>query len=323
HKSLQPRYKTFTWRLLRQALATGQRAGRFSQHIDDKCTRCGQIETDSHLFFNCDFARAVWFAGTPSIRTDLLQQGPQGVQKEARNDHRFNNKEWRVSNVLHAVKADIHITHTLTQELLAQASPPIQPQNTTPPNNSSIESFAGTKCYVDAAITPDVQRSSPRQAGLGIVIQGPPHSTLRNVFIQAITDSALNPLHAEANSLTLASTIIKALQLTQVQYMTDSQLLASNLQKQDPVSQAADWRIRHLLADFLCNSEQSSISVRKIPRNRNATAHTLAAQARTQADIPACLFVCNNPSHTSYCHVQAALQNSNWGVYRPISVSCL
>ena len=34
---LQPRLKTFTWRLLRQALATGQRAGRFSQHIDEKC----------------------------------------------------------------------------------------------------------------------------------------------------------------------------------------------------------------------------------------------------------------------------------------------
>lgn len=79
---MQPRLKTFTWRLLRQALATGQRAGRFSQHIDEKCTRCGILETDNHLFFSNDFARAVWFAGTPSIRTDLLPQGPQGVQQE-------------------------------------------------------------------------------------------------------------------------------------------------------------------------------------------------------------------------------------------------
>ena len=76
---LQPRLKTFTWRLLRQALATGQRAGRFSQHIDEKCACCGNLETDNHLFFSCHFARAVWFAGTPSIRTDLLPQGPQGV----------------------------------------------------------------------------------------------------------------------------------------------------------------------------------------------------------------------------------------------------
>jgi len=43
---------------------------------------CGNLETDSHLFFSCDFATAVWFAGTPSIRTDLLPQGPQGVQQE-------------------------------------------------------------------------------------------------------------------------------------------------------------------------------------------------------------------------------------------------
>jgi len=76
---LQPRLKTFIWRLLRQALATGQRAGRFSQHIDEKCACCGNLETDNHLFFLCHFARAVWFAGTPSIRTDLLPQGPQGV----------------------------------------------------------------------------------------------------------------------------------------------------------------------------------------------------------------------------------------------------
>ena len=79
---LQPRLKTFTWRLLRQALATGQRAGRFSQHIDEKCACCGNLETDNHLFFSCHFARAVWFAGTPSIKTDLLPQGPQGVQQE-------------------------------------------------------------------------------------------------------------------------------------------------------------------------------------------------------------------------------------------------
>ncbi|CAN6241639.1 unnamed protein product [Urochloa humidicola] len=77
HSHLQPRLKAFAWRLLRQALATGQRAARFSNNIDGKCSRCGTIESDNHLFFSCDFARAVWFAGSPSIRADLLQEGRQ------------------------------------------------------------------------------------------------------------------------------------------------------------------------------------------------------------------------------------------------------
>lgn len=86
---------------------------------------------------------------------------------------------------------------------------------------------------MDAAITPDTKRSNPRQAGLGILIQGAQHSTLNNVFIQAVTDSALNPLQAETHALPLASA--KTLQINQVQYLTDSKLLATNLHKQDPV----------------------------------------------------------------------------------------
>jgi len=346
---LQPRLKTFTWRLLRQALATGQRAGRFSQHIDEKCACCGNLETDNHLFFSCHFARAVWFAGTPSIRTDLLPQGPQGVQQEvsslitpttsmqeiqrlittmwflwkARNDLRFNKKEWKVSHVLHAVKADIHISHTITQELQNQPSAPTQPQNTAPPHNNTLPPFPGTRCYVDAAITPDAQRSNPRQAGLGILIQGAQQTTLNNVFIQAVTDSALNPLQAETHALTLASAIIKTLDINQVQYLTDSKLLATTLHKQDPVTQAADWRTRPLIADFLCNSEQANFTVIKIPRQRNSTAHDLAAQARSQADLPACLFACNNANHLAPCHVHLALQSIHWGNYRLISVSCI
>ena len=129
------------------------------------------------------------------------------------------------------------ISHTLsiTQELQNQPSAPTQPQNTAPPHNNTLPPFSGTRCYVDAAITPDAQRSNPRQAGLGILIQGAQQTTLNNVFIQAVTDSALNPLQAETHALTLASGIIKTLDINQVQYLTDSKLLATNLHKQDPV----------------------------------------------------------------------------------------
>ena len=50
-KLMIPRVQTFAWRLLRKALPTGLRAGRFSIHISELCCRCGQQENEIHLFF--------------------------------------------------------------------------------------------------------------------------------------------------------------------------------------------------------------------------------------------------------------------------------
>lgn len=75
-KTLQPKLKTFAWRLLRQALATGERAGKYSTKIDQNCKLCNIIETDAHLFFECPFVRAVWYVGDSPIRADALPIGP-------------------------------------------------------------------------------------------------------------------------------------------------------------------------------------------------------------------------------------------------------
>uniref|UniRef100_A0A453D719 Reverse transcriptase domain-containing protein n=1 Tax=Aegilops tauschii subsp. strangulata TaxID=200361 RepID=A0A453D719_AEGTS len=72
HKSLLPKIKMFAWRLLSKALPTGMRAGRFSNHIPQICSRCTQQEDDFHLFFLCHFARAAWFAHPWYIRSDAL-----------------------------------------------------------------------------------------------------------------------------------------------------------------------------------------------------------------------------------------------------------
>lgn len=77
---LPPLIKTFTWHLIRRALATGSQASRFSQHIDENCTRCGNLETDAHLFFHCDFARTVWFSATPALCTANLPPEDDCVQ---------------------------------------------------------------------------------------------------------------------------------------------------------------------------------------------------------------------------------------------------
>jgi hypothetical protein len=65
-------------------------------------------------------------------------------------------------------------------------------------------------------------------------------------------------------------------QVTYITYTTDNQLLATNFQQQDFITQAANWRMRPLLADFLNNHHGKTSQCRKIPRTANTTAHRLA-----------------------------------------------
>lgn len=78
-KSLPPLIKTFTWRLVRNALATADRAGRYS-NIPQHCSTCGALETDSHLFFHCLLPTQVWLSFTPSIRTEDIPSEQDGIQ---------------------------------------------------------------------------------------------------------------------------------------------------------------------------------------------------------------------------------------------------
>jgi hypothetical protein len=50
-KTMQPRVKTFAWRLLRLALGTASRIHRIIPSIEQTCSHCGLIENDFHLFF--------------------------------------------------------------------------------------------------------------------------------------------------------------------------------------------------------------------------------------------------------------------------------
>jgi len=130
-KTIQPQVKTFAWRLLRLALGTACRVHGIIPAVDDKCSRCGSPGDDNHLFFGCNFARAVWFASPIGLRADalpqtghelhsqittILQQGPSQATAgmifsimwclwKARNDHRFNKSNWTVTRVLHEAKA--------------------------------------------------------------------------------------------------------------------------------------------------------------------------------------------------------------------------
>lgn len=80
---MPPLIETFAWRLIRRALATGDRAARYTKNINinQNCNSCGQIENDAHLFFHCHLPKAVWFSSSPALITDNLPIEDDGVQE--------------------------------------------------------------------------------------------------------------------------------------------------------------------------------------------------------------------------------------------------
>ena len=133
-KVIPPLLKTFAWRLIRRALATGERAGGYSTNIDKHCSYCGQIENDVHLFFKCHLPSQVWAASTPPLPTHSISEQEDGVQTalpllisptpsddtlcntlftlwylwKARNDNRFQRKTWTSFQVRKAAQAHMH-----------------------------------------------------------------------------------------------------------------------------------------------------------------------------------------------------------------------
>ncbi|XP_060973884.1 uncharacterized protein LOC133039097 [Cannabis sativa] len=63
-----PRNSVMLWRVLNEAIPTKNRL-HFLQ--DKTCSLCDyDLENASHLFFNCNFARAIWFGGLFPLRID-------------------------------------------------------------------------------------------------------------------------------------------------------------------------------------------------------------------------------------------------------------
>ena len=69
---MAPRIQTFAWRLLRKALPTGKRASKFSKHIKENCSRCGNVEDEMHMLFLCPFSKAAWFCSPWYIKTEFI-----------------------------------------------------------------------------------------------------------------------------------------------------------------------------------------------------------------------------------------------------------
>lgn len=60
---LLPKLKFFLWKVLHKAISTGDNLQKSGVLTNKLCPRCGNVETQDHLFFHCHFAQELWNLG--------------------------------------------------------------------------------------------------------------------------------------------------------------------------------------------------------------------------------------------------------------------
>lgn len=80
--------QTFAWRMLGKTIPAGKMVGRFSVHINKKCSRCNQEEDELHLFLPLQLCQSnlvcsslvhqVWFI---SIKQTIVSRFPKASAK--------------------------------------------------------------------------------------------------------------------------------------------------------------------------------------------------------------------------------------------------
>jgi ribonuclease HI len=115
----------------------------------------------------------------------------------------------------------------------------------------------GHMCYVDASTTPDQPNQQPSLAGLGVFILNLQEQPTQAMYIKAKLHACTSVIMAEAAALALASVIIDKLNITGVNFLSDSEQLVHFLNKED-LSNPPDWRIKPFTQLFLqpCSNQR-------------------------------------------------------------------
>ncbi|XBH90806.1 hypothetical protein VPH35_082361 [Triticum aestivum] len=311
-KDLLPRVKTFAWRLLRKALPTGLRAGRFSIHISKNCCRCGQQEDEFHLFFLCNFSRAAWFSSPWFLQSDALIQGHSTMHSVLFDLLRMGHPHDSISSVLNFLwclwkarndflfdrkKALPHQVHIAALALASDCydnlpclpSKQDQAHNQLPPNQLPMQGrtlktdllIVGPKIYSDAAYrTKKVPGLLQGEVAIdvGVYISMPFNQKEINVQVQASTSPTSTPLQAEALALSFAAHLASQLNIAQPTFLLDCLALALAVASGNICDSATPWNIRKSLASFFKCTSNLQAHVFHISREINGIAHNLAQQ---------------------------------------------
>ena len=283
-----PKIKLFLWKITQGALPTGanlQQRGLL-QHIT--CVRCGEVETESHLFLHCEYAEKIWSASlfkdqvNPSTCSEFLEAlklgkiatclPPVGVVSDvfpwicwfiwlARNqlifEKRFIEPEESLAKAIGAAR----------EWNLAQPPPKAQPQRTnsrmiTPDLDDLIV------CYSDAA-----WKKESNIAAFGCIFKDKRGSTVSET--SCVEKNVPSPLVAEALALRCALLTVISLDFSKICFKTDCQTLITVLTSTAPPADLYGiiQDIDHLSSLFV------SVSFKFLASNFNSAADKLAKSA--------------------------------------------
>jgi hypothetical protein len=263
-----PRVKTFISRILTKAIPMGDRASRYSKHIEKLCCRCGLPESDVHLFFLCP--KAAWFLSPWFLQSESLLATSNSIAQvislltmnhpesnlnfivtflwclwKARNDSLFGRKNSNPEQIAMRAKA-------LLQDLEASSMIPPPQVSCRPTDPSCARSrdtvsdylhVAGPKLYVDAA-----WKTRPNQnmakAGLGVYLVFQDQGYTSDVLISVSLPAVSSPIQAEAQALLLVGNISSSLNLRDTVFFTDCSNLAKMAAAPGTSDQMMLWEIK-------------------------------------------------------------------------------
>jgi ribonuclease HI len=328
------------------------RAGARSKNIDPNCIRCGKEENDIHLFFECKFAQAVWFASSLGLRVeglhyredaqihDILHYIITSYKKKdaiqtvfsilwsiwkARNNLLFNKKRCTPLQVLFQAKA------LQTEKEVALMGKTLKSQNEdgskTEPNKADDDwhtALKGSKIYVDAAwkgeeLPSNDKNHQKEKTGIGIYfdLNEEDHKA---IFVQA-SSYASSALQAEAQAMEVAAQIANKLKVQNSNFLTDNFIVAQSLKQHDLKKNPGHWTIRPNLQQILQFMQGMEAGILKIKREDNKSAHMLAHKAFNFHSLGACLYKCTkHPSNQ--CPVIAVISKQNVHPCTLLSVNC-
>jgi hypothetical protein len=144
---------------------------------------------------------------------------------------------------------------------------------------TNLSNLSGTKVFKDASWKQPQEQGGYLAAGLGIVIQLGEDSRCTRLLISAMSPPVSSALQAETYSMLLASTIVQHLQLEQVNFFTDCEVLAKAGANHSIIDSPGHWEIRPQLAKLFITSSFDSQKNYHVHRSINFKAHFQARLA--------------------------------------------